>query len=165
MVVFAAGCISIEEKPKMKTYSGNGTSFLYPEEWSSNYVGKDEIQQIYNSSSQELLVDLGSIDGNSGVFIYKEDLRNLLTEINMTFNEYVDYNLLHSEGETIYNKTRNVGGINAREYGKLYLFDEGNFYTSVTLLKKNDDLYTILIVSLDNNQYYVDTILNNFKFT
>jgi len=157
MVLFIAGCI--EEKPKMNTYNGNGMSFQYPEGWSSNNAGKIKIQQ------ENLLVDLESADGTYGVFIYKENLKTFLSELNMSYDEYVDYNLLHSNGETIYNKTRDIGGINALEFGQIFLNDEGNYYVSTALIKKDKYLYTVLIFSLDNNQYYVDNILNSFKFT
>lgn len=150
VVVFAAGCTT-----QPQTYNGNGISFQYPGDWSTDY--KSDIQQSFGSSAN-VLASLGK--DNSGIAVAKVNA----TGISVSTNQLVSTvkSSLQSGGfQVVSEKTRTVDGANANE---IVLKDNSTgLYGSFTIFKKNNDIYLIMIATPDNNQQTVDMILNSFK--
>ena len=156
IIVFASGCTS----PKniiTNTYSANGVTFNYPENW----------MELNSSSVQPLIGSQGTViaavgeDSDSGFAIAKLNLDDLklaslselasvvnTTQINQGFT-YESQNLT------------TVDSVNAYEITYQY---NGTYLTDV-IFYKNGNGYIAFYVDTNNNQQNLQMILNSLKIT
>lgn len=150
-VVLAAGCI--DSGPK--TYSGNGVSFQYPSDWSTNY--KSDFQEGLGSSG-DALVSLGKDD--AGVAVAKMNLGSV--QVTAADIASALKTTTQSSGFTfISESTRTVDGVKA--YESTFKQTSSGLYASFTFLEKNGGLYAIIVATPSNDKQTVDLILNSFK--
>ena len=155
VVVFAAGCT--DSSPK--TYTGNGISFQYPADWSTDY--KSDFQDSLGSSGT-VLVSLGK--DNAGIAVAKMDLGTAQVSASKFASAFKSS--ASSGGLTfVSEKTVTVAGNTGYEKVFKYTENSSSMYASCIFFENSNDLYLLMIGTSDNDQKTVDMILNSFKFT
>lgn len=167
-VVLVSGCTST---PAMKSYSGNGVSFNYPETW--NVEAQNEVKGgAVNYADAEFVVAVGNGNkdnkGNEEFIVYKQkNNTNSSRWLSKLFNgtnpsEWASSYKTSIEKVmpgTVSLKTRTVDGVNANEVeitGDKVLWNHVYF-------TKNDVGYSLDYISASKNQAVGDSIFNSFK--
>lgn len=163
LVVLTSGCTSINEFVKNlnntgnKTYSGNGVSFNYPENWSiDNDKARNKIF-VYKNVSFNQVQFMVQIIYNNGMA--EQGAINNIRESSFAFPGWtrISNNTLTVDGKTAYEDVFNV---NDTHYSEIMRFDQMCFV-------KNENTYVMILEApdkeFDKEKPNFDIIVNSFK--
>ena len=170
LVVFASGCTtggnqtSTQPTVPTKTYSGNGISFSYPENWT-------QLSQISSSNAIVAFGDPKTVDSSTGNVNTLAVIQKVALPSGSTLKQVYDSTYAQfaqdSSFKTISDTTTTVDGNTA--YVNTHTVDVSGVQKQekAVWLEKNGNIYVILLGALpsvfDSQQANFDAIINTFK--
>lgn len=133
-----------------KTYSGNGISYNYTDNWDFSKITSNET------------ISMSTSDDENNFAIWIKNSNN-------TIDDAYDiwYSVASEEGTIISNENITVDGVKAIKISNKRYYEGSYAEQEVIVLEKNGKEYTLLFTSrdLDSIRSDINTILNSFKTT
>jgi hypothetical protein len=153
-VVAISGCT---EQAQNKTYSANGVTFQYPENWTE--LNETEYQTLDLGSNIEVIFILG----NEQTALTFEKVIPGQNQVLNTLPGWAQAikSMLSSRGaQLLSEKNLTVAGVDA--YQLRFRSTDGYYYTSTAFIKNNTG-YVLMYTSTSNETRTLDNILNSFQ--